>query len=90
MFNPVVLPLPLALAVIAALCLLAAGVDTRPLVIRPAAGRHRLSTAAAPYRPSPRPPVNPTRPAAARTDRAGYTMWSWSDAADTSEMAAIR
>lgn len=105
MLNPVVLPVPAALAILAALAAALVRAVNRqpwpPLATRPApapaeaaAGRHRLENAANPYRPTPWPtPVEilADRIEATRT-RSGNGMWSWSDenwAGDTSELAAV-
>jgi hypothetical protein len=94
MLNPVVLPVPAALAILAVLAAALIRAVNRqpwpPLTARSAAapaqaaatGRHRLENAADPYRPSPAPA--PAEILAARIEetrtRAGNGMWSWSDA----------
>lgn len=79
MLNPVVLPLPLALAILALLgtvVLWAAGYGLRPpaelrmpLPVTPPTpgGRHRLENAAAPYRPRDWATIDAERAAAAQS-----------------------
>lgn len=102
MFNPVVLPLPLAVAVLAALAAALMAGRPRPgrTATRRPVGRHRLGIADNPYRPSRRPADR--RPlvgadVSARVEetrgRDGNGMWSWSDAnwaGDSRELAAAR
>jgi hypothetical protein len=115
MLNPVVLPLPLAAAVIVVLAVVPVAYRlwlerfTRPTAVAEnETGRHRLEGAAEPYRPRPWDELDAAVPIildpldsrmslaeveklavrfAETRQRAGYTMWSWSD--DTHELERV-
>jgi len=104
MFNPVVLPLPVALLILAAVTAALIYRDwlDHPAARRrpaPATGRHRFGAVTEPYRPSPWPADQRPFIGAALPDRIAETrkrdgngMWSWSDAnwaGDTRELTAV-